>query len=194
MSSAIASVFLACTCLAAEFGSAIDGPIKVRAVPLEQYKIEMSLPAGSPPLGLEGYCPVKLRLESKWRLGEANIRTVHGERTYLFATEENRQLFLKDPEKYSPLFSGADPYLAVESKKTIDGRRRYGIFYDDRVILFACRESCAKFEDAPRRYLEEAKSYFSGTTTFDLQSNEILQPSGVHSIECRNYVNDLRAR
>ena len=71
----------------------------------------VQLPDGSPPLGLDGNCPVQLSEHKKWVRGNPSFGAVHRGRTYLFVSAEDQQKFLANPDHYSPVVSGNDPVL-----------------------------------------------------------------------------------
>ncbi|HEY2895040.1 MAG TPA: thioredoxin family protein [Pirellulales bacterium] len=115
------------------------------------------LPAGCPPLGLDGNCPVTLVERMQWSLGDRAWGAVHRGRTYLFAGPEERARFLASPDLYSPVMSGIDPVLALDNQMVVAGKREFGVFgADRRIYLFADEASLKRFEQNPKRYAAEA--------------------------------------
>ncbi|MEN1681076.1 MAG: thioredoxin domain-containing protein [Planctomycetota bacterium] len=112
------------------------------------------LPAGSPPLGLEGYCPVTMKRDRQWVLGDLRWGVRHQGRTYLFASPAARDEFLQNSVVYGPVLSGIDPVIYVETGSQVAGKRQYGTEYDELVFLFASEESLNKFSDAPEQYTQ----------------------------------------
>lgn len=55
---------------------------------------------------LKGYDPVSYFTSTKPLKGKPEIKSEINGVTYLFATKENQQLFLKDSKKYSPEYEG----------------------------------------------------------------------------------------
>lgn len=110
------------------------------------------LPAGSPPLAFDGYCPVTLKTLNCWTPGDAQFGAVHRGRTYLFAGAEQRDQFLANPDAYSPVFAGLDPVLLIEKQQAVDGTRALGFRYGDAFYLFSSEETKQKFKDAPHTY------------------------------------------
>lgn len=113
----------------------------------------VSEPENPMPLGLEGYCPVTLVEKSKWIEGRAQYGVRHRGRTYLFAGVEQQQAFLADPDRYAPALSGDDPVMALDGGKSTPGQRRYGVFYQSRVYLFATPETRDAFLADKDRYM-----------------------------------------
>jgi protein disulfide-isomerase len=114
------------------------------------------IPPGSPPLGLDGYCPVTLVERQQWTMGAAAYGVIHRGRTYLFLGPNEVKKFLTNPDLYSPVHSGYDPVLALDNQTLVPGRREYGVYSDNRVYLFADEASRRKFEQNPQRYAAEA--------------------------------------
>jgi protein disulfide-isomerase len=110
------------------------------------------LPAGSPPLGFEGYCPVTLKFDKKWVRGNVQYGAIHRGRTYLFVGDGQRQQFLANPDAYSPVFSGMDPVALLDNKQTVEGSRKYGFEYRGAFYLFSNSETMQKFASQPDRY------------------------------------------
>jgi YHS domain-containing protein len=104
-----------------------------------------------PTMGLEGYCPVSLMNKQQWVAGNPQIGVTHRGRTYLFAGEAERQMFMADPDRYSPVAEGHDPVLAL-SGQMVPGNRRHGVYFRNRVYLFASDQSLNVFSQDPDRY------------------------------------------
>ncbi|MCA9235643.1 MAG: thioredoxin family protein [Planctomycetales bacterium] len=121
----------------------------------------VQLPPGAAPLGMEGFCPVTLRTAGKWVRGNAAIGMEHRGRTYLFASETERQQFNADPDRYSPVFSGQDPVLMLERSESVAGTRTYGCVHQDRVYLFSSQATLAKFSERPEQYAASVRQAMS---------------------------------
>lgn len=113
---------------------------------------DQAMAANSMPLGLEGYCPVTLVDQGAWAEGRVQYGARHRGRTYLFAGSEQQQTFLANPDRYAPALSGDDPVLAMESRVSTPGQRRYGVTYQSRMYLFTSPETRAAFSANPSRY------------------------------------------
>lgn len=112
---------------------------------------------GDPGLGLEGYCPVELRENERWRRGDKRYYSVYHGRKYFFSTQEAQEQFLAAPEQYAPVLGGDDIVAWVEDHKRVPGRREHGAFYDGGVYLFASGSSYKKFQRDPSAYANEAE-------------------------------------
>lgn len=107
-------------------------------------------------LGLGGYCPVTLlgtpQRAGNWVIGDRRWGVVHRDRLYLFTAATQRDLFLQDPDRYSPAISGYDPVQLSEHRQLIDGRREYGVTYRGRIYLFASEATLNRFYQSPGKY------------------------------------------
>lgn len=101
--------------------------------------------AGPPPIGLDGFCPVRLVAKQCWKLGDRRWGATYHGYTYLFAGPEEQKRFLDNPARYSPVNSGNDVVLELLEGKTVAGQRRHGVFYENRVYLFASEASLETF-------------------------------------------------
>ena len=110
---------------------------------------------------LHGKCPVTLLTETKWVDGDKEIGCVHRNRIYIFASQEKLELFQSDPDAFSPILAGYDPVVFAESGRLKEGLEEFGVFMGksprQRIVLFETAESRAKFQLAPRRYLENVR-------------------------------------
>ncbi len=110
---------------------------------------------GSSPFALDGMCPVELVENKVWKFGNIRWGANHRGCTYLFSGPEQQKRFLADPDRYSPVASGIDIVLATTTGKVVPGKREHGVFFENRVYLFASEDSLATFSAEPRRYLKQ---------------------------------------
>ncbi len=114
-------------------------------------------------LGLDGYCPVTLLQENQWLAGNKRWGAKHRGVVYLFQTAAAQQIFLADPDRFSPLLAGYDPVLFCEQGQYVVGQRAHGIRYRDTIILFSSEESLEKFSSAPEPYMSRITQALSST-------------------------------
>ena len=115
----------------------------------------IQLPPGSPPLALDGYCTVQLKEHKRWVAGDRRWGAVHRGRTYLFTSPDEQKKFLEAPDAFAPVISGHDPVLAMDNGQAVPGKREHGVFYENRVYLFADEASLQRFYQNPGRYAAE---------------------------------------
>ena len=110
------------------------------------------LPAGTPPLAFDGYCPVSLQKAQKWVRGHKTYGAIHRGRTYLFAGDTERQKFLATPDAFSPVFSGNDPVKMLDENEKVAGARKFGFSYRGAFYLFSSNETMERFARNPNHY------------------------------------------
>jgi len=110
------------------------------------------LPPGNPPLGLDGYCPVRLVERQQWALGDRRWGVVHRGRTYLFSGPDERNRFFADPDRYAPILSGNDVVAMADLRQPVPGYREHGVFFSNRIYLFADEASLQKFSQNTNYY------------------------------------------
>lgn len=152
---ALAPILVALSALDASGGSMPLKPSRSPELPTISPSLVAEFSKPSSPLGLEGYCPVTLLSHWRWQHGEMRFATVYDNRTYFFASAREQAAFLESPQKFVPLFSGCDPYLAATSHRWVNGRRKHGIVYKGRIVLFATEESHDSFNRDPKRFLAD---------------------------------------
>jgi protein disulfide-isomerase len=137
----------------------VNAPLSpgVHAAASARPKRQIKLPAASPPLALEGYCPVQLLDKKKWVAGDVRYGVIHRGRTYLFASVEEQGKFWANPDQYSPVLGGDDAVLAIDHGQSISGRRELGVVYNKQMYLFSNPQSLASFNQNPDRYSAEAR-------------------------------------
>ena len=133
------------------------GPMTPPAVPSVAGPVTPSAPAvGNPPLGLDGFCPVRLTERSVWTPGDRRWGAIHRGRTYLFVGPEEQRAFLADPDRFAPVNSGLDVVVALEQGRSVVGARAHGVFFGGKIYLFADEGSLEKFSKNPRYYADRA--------------------------------------
>ncbi len=128
----------------------------------------IKLPAGAPPLGFDGFCPVSVRLpppHQKWEKGKVEWGAIHRGRTYLFASQELRDQFLRTPDAYAPALSGVDPVLAIDEKRAEQGLREFALEYNGQVYMFSSKETMMQFWQKCDLYSNEVRQAMSGQPT-----------------------------
>lgn len=109
----------------------------------------------SPPLCLDGYCPVTLAEKQQWVVGDRRWGAIHRGRTYLFAGPEEQRRFFTDPDRYAPANSGNDVVLSCEGNQSVSGMREHGVFFGNRVYLFSGEATLEKFAKNPNQYASQ---------------------------------------
>ncbi len=103
-------------------------------------------------VALSGYCPVCVLDMKKWVKGDPRFNVVQDGKTYLFPSDEQRQLFLENPDKYTPAFGGKCTVCQVEMGKTMDGTVQFATLHEGRLFLFPGDEQKQMFLKNPSKY------------------------------------------
>ena len=110
---------------------------------------------------LHGKCPVALIQQGEWIEGDARWGIVHRDRTYLFSSQANYDLFKSNPDRFSPVLSGYDPVVFHEQGKLIEGMEENGVFMGksdkQHIVLFQSPETRAKFQTNPKLYMDTVR-------------------------------------
>ncbi len=115
--------------------------------------IENSTPQASEPAAYNGYCPISLVKTGLKVQGTVANAVRHRGRTYLMESPEAVKEFMQAPDRYSPVLSGYDPMIFLESGKLVDGTLEFALHdpTSGTIILFASADSQAKFKADPAR-------------------------------------------
>ncbi len=130
-------------------------PYSRQAEPVGSATLSASPPRFPWPLALDGYCVVTLVEQHRWQPGDPRYGVRHRGQLYLFAGPAEKQRFWQNPEAYAPVLSGLDVVIYLEQGRMVPGKRRYGIFYQGRIYLFASPQSLQKFTAQPEAYAPE---------------------------------------
>lgn len=112
----------------------------------------------TPPVALQGFCPVALLEKSEWVAGDPAFGSIHLGQLYLFADQASLATFLADPEPYTPVMNGNDVVLFFEEHRVVEGRRDWGLVDPEfnRIFLFATEETMNHFYDHHQDYVRSA--------------------------------------
>lgn len=85
---------------------------------------------------LKGYDPVSYFKSSHPQKGDAKFQTSYKGAVYYFVNNENKEEFLKAPNKYAPQFKGWCAYAVADSKSKVDIDPENYLVQDGRLLLF----------------------------------------------------------
>ncbi len=103
-------------------------------------------------IALNGYCPVCIIEMKKWIKGDSRFAVVQDGKTYLFPGDEQKQMFLKNLDKYTPALGGKCTVCLVEMGKTGDGSVQFAAMHEGRLFLFPGEEQKQMFLNNPAKY------------------------------------------
>jgi YHS domain-containing protein len=135
--------------------SQLENKVSVLQTLLRNYDQRQGEEAPSPlpdnsKIGMEGFDPVVLVEQQRWETGDRKCGADHHGWTYLFSSDETRKKFLNSPGKYTPVLDGCDPIEFLQGRTTA-GSRRHGLYYHDRIFLFASEVNLNQFVSNPNR-------------------------------------------
>jgi YHS domain-containing protein len=109
---------------------------------------------------LQGYDPVAFHTVGKALKGNPSIMAEYHGYHYLFASEENKTIFEKEPEKYLPAYGGYCAYGAT-----------LGVFFpveidtweiiDDRLVLQFSQDIKQRFNEHRDENIQKANDHWS---------------------------------
>lgn len=103
-------------------------------------------------VGLQGYCPVCVVDMKKWMKGSQQFAVQHDGKTYLFPGEQQKQMFVSDPVKYTPVLGGDCVVALVEMGKRIPGSLQYAALHENRLFLFLNEKAKGMFVSNKGKY------------------------------------------
>jgi YHS domain-containing protein len=103
-------------------------------------------------VALSGYCPVCVIEMRKWVKGDSRFAVVQDGKTYLFPSDEQKQMFVKNPDKYTPALGGKCTVCLVEIGKTMDGSVGFATMHEGRLFLFPSDEQKQMFLKNAAKY------------------------------------------
>lgn len=112
-------------------------------------------PANGVKMAFDGYCLVSLLEETRVRKGCTEFVAEHRGQTVCFQTEEHRQRFLSEPEKYWPVADGQCLVGSREGSFVGRGDPRMAVTWRGRIWLFSDRARQRRFIQTPSYYANE---------------------------------------
>lgn len=103
---------------------------------------------------VDGYCPVCVMEMKKWVKGNSQFSVTHDGKTYLFPGEDQRQMFLKNPAKYTPVMGGDCVVAHVEMGKRVAGKPHFAAIHQSRLYLFSEQKGKDMFIANREKYIQ----------------------------------------
>ncbi len=126
----------------------------IEQISLKKVPVQSDNPVGINKVEFDGVCLVSLVNRKKVVMGEKKYALNYHDHQLFFSSEENKEEFQLDPEKYWPALNGYCPVSAageIEAK----GNAKLGAFYKGKLWFFASRDHRKRFATNPRIYLKE---------------------------------------
>ena len=112
-------------------------------------------------ISLQGYDPVSYFRGDQPKKGDSKIQTKFGDAIYLFASEENKQEFLKSPAKFVPQFGGWCAFAVADSKSKVEVDPKSFLIQDGKLLLFyngIWGDTRKKWQKDPPAFLKTAET------------------------------------
>jgi YHS domain-containing protein/thioredoxin-related protein len=103
-------------------------------------------------LGFDGFCLVSLLDENRLRQGDASYSTEHRGQTVCFFSDEHRQKFLANPERFWPVANGQCLVSTKDGRGAELGDPRVGVIWRGKLWFFSDRETQQRFLAMPQQY------------------------------------------
>ena len=104
-------------------------------------------------LGLNGLCPVCLANGDSIQ-GKPEFATRYDGVEYRFPSQEIKDLFLQNPEKYVPVAGGQCLVCKVDMNQNVLGGPEHALIQDGKTWLFVDEIQKNKFQRTPSRYIK----------------------------------------
>ncbi len=105
---------------------------------------------------VSGYDPVSFFTAERPEKGREEFTYRYQEALWLFQSEENRRLFIENPEKYAPRYGGFCAWAVAAKNARAPGNPKYWRVVDGKLYLNYSKSVQAKWlEDVPG-YIERA--------------------------------------
>ena len=118
-----------------------------------------SAPIGSnndyEPVALEGYSLVDLIKSEKWTPGKPEFAVVFEGRTYYCSNASQRDEFMANPEKFTPVCRGFDPMLKLQQNRNVDGKVDYCLVYGKKLYVFSSPDTMKQFREHAKQYARQ---------------------------------------
>lgn len=85
---------------------------------------------------LDGYDVVSYFQGKDPQKGIPEFKTEYDEAIYWFSSNQNKNLFIKDPNKYAPQFGGWCAYAVADSKSKVEVDPKSFLIQDGRLLFF----------------------------------------------------------
>ncbi len=101
---------------------------------------------------LTPYCLVNIVEKGELVKADSSFSVKKEGYTVTFASAEDKETFLKNPDKYWPQFNGACPVMLAKMQKTVLGEARWSVEYDGKLFFCHSKEHALEFIDSPEKF------------------------------------------
>lgn len=104
------------------------------------------------PVAIGGYCPVCVVNMKQWVPGRPEFSVVYDGHVYRFPGQEQMQMFLDNPAKYTPALHGGCIVCLKNMNQHVAGDLNFGQLYQGRIYFFPSDEQRQMFRADPTAY------------------------------------------
>lgn len=126
-------------------------------------------------VALSGYCPVCVIEMKQWIKGDPRFSIVQDGKTYLFPSEEQKEMFLGNSDKYTPALGGKCTVCLVEMGKAMEGSVRFAALHEGRLFLFPGDQQKQMFIKNPAKYASADLAAEGNCTVCRVEMQEEVQ-------------------
>ncbi len=126
-------------------------------------------------VALDGYCAVCVIEMKKWVPGKPEYQVTYDGKTYLFPNEEQKQMFVSDPAKYTPAMGGDCTVCSVKMGQTMPGKVQFPVLYGNRLFLFPGEEQKREFLQSPETYANVDLAFDGKCSVCRVEMNQEIQ-------------------
>jgi len=136
--------------------SPLDGDESLNEADFEELEetpaVSALAPANVVKLGFDGFCLVSLLDENKLRQGEVGVSAEYRGQTVRFFSDEHRQRFLANPDRFWPVANGQCLVSSRDGHGAELGDPRVGVIWRGKLWFFSDRETQRRFLSMPQQY------------------------------------------
>lgn len=117
---------------------------------------------------LGGYDAVSYFKSDQPQKGLSQFQVKNGESVFWFKNDENKQIFIKDPDKFKPQFDGWCAYAVADSKSKVEIDPKKFVIQDNRLFVFYngfFGDTRSKWNKDTKAFLKKADQNWPETKT-----------------------------
>jgi len=109
------------------------------------------------------HCPVTSFHSKRLMRSDASYSAPYRGYLVTFASDDARQRFLDQPDRYWPLLDGRCVVSALDEKTLRTGTWKHGVSFADRIWFLASAEHMQRFSEQPEGYLDRLAQLMKST-------------------------------
>ena len=131
---------------------------------------------------MDGYSPVSIIEQGQWVHGRYKFHVVHDGKVYLLTGNEEKTLFLQDPNRYIPALEGDCVVSLVDSGQRVAGSIYHAAQYEGRLFLFAGAEQKRTFKSSPETYAQADLALDGNCVVTHVDEGKLVKGKAEHMV------------